>query len=49
MKRIVIIPAYNEIESIVSTVEDIRDSVENVLIQAGYGDVAKAYILYRQQ
>ena len=26
MKRIVIIPAYNEIESIVSTVEDIRDN-----------------------
>ena len=31
------------------TVEDIQDSVENVLIQAGYGDVAKAYILYRKQ
>ena len=27
------------------TVEDIQDSVENVLIQAGYSDVAKAYIL----
>ena len=26
------------------TVEDIQDSVENVLIQAGYSDVAKAYI-----
>ena len=30
-------------------VEDIQDSVENVLIQAGYSDVAKAYILYRKQ
>ena len=31
------------------TVEDIQDSVETVLIQAGYADVAKAYILYRKQ
>ncbi|MBR2985775.1 MAG: ribonucleoside triphosphate reductase, partial [Clostridia bacterium] len=31
------------------TVEDIQDSVETVLIQAGYVDVAKAYILYRKQ
>ena len=30
-------------------VEDIQDSVENVLVQGGYGDVAKAYILYRRQ
>ncbi len=30
-------------------VEDIQDSVESVLIQAGYADVAKAYILYRKQ
>ena len=30
-------------------VEDIQDSVEYVLGQAGYGDVAKAYILYRRQ
>ena len=29
-------------------VEDVQDSVENVLIEAGYGDVAKAYILYRK-
>ena len=29
-------------------VEDIQDSVEEVLSQAGYGDVAKAYILYRR-
>ncbi len=30
-------------------VEDIQDSVEHVLVQAGYSDVAKAYILYRRQ
>ncbi len=30
-------------------VEDIQDSVEQVLIQAGYADIAKAYILYRRQ
>jgi len=30
-------------------VEDIQDSVEVVLIQAGYVDVAKCYILYRKQ
>ena len=29
-------------------VEDIQDSVESVLVQAGYADVAKAYILYRR-
>ena len=29
-------------------VEDIQDSVETVLIKAGYTDVAKAYILYRK-
>ena len=31
------------------TVEDIQDSVESVLSEAGYGDVAKSYILYRKQ
>ena len=30
-------------------VEHIQDSVESVLIKAGYGDVAKAYIIYRRQ
>ncbi len=30
-------------------VEDIQDSVESTLVQAGYADVAKAYILYRKQ
>ena len=31
------------------TVEAIQDSVESVLIKAGYDEVAKAYILYRRQ
>ena len=31
------------------TVEDIQDSVEKVLEQTGYVEVAKAYILYRKQ
>ena len=31
------------------TVEQIQDSVEQVLSAAGYSDVAKAYILYRKQ
>ena len=30
-------------------VEDIQDSVESVLVQAGYDYVAKAYIIYRRQ
>ncbi|MBO5503878.1 MAG: ribonucleoside triphosphate reductase, partial [Lachnospiraceae bacterium] len=31
------------------TVEEIQDSVEKVLSEAGYADVSKAYILYRRQ
>ena len=31
------------------SVEDVQDSVEKVLSEAGYPDVAKAYILYRKQ
>ncbi len=30
-------------------VEDVQDSVEAILIQSGYDDIAKAYILYRKQ
>ena len=30
------------------SVEDIQDCVERVLSEAGYSDVAKAYILYRK-
>ena len=37
-----------KLEKGIIRVEDIQDSVENVLIQAGYTDVAKAYILYRK-
>ena len=33
----------------VVAVEDIQDSVESVLVQAGYADIAKSYILYRRQ
>ena len=39
----------NKIKDDKISVEDIQDSVENVLIQSGYADVAKAYILYRKQ
>ena len=39
----------SKIEDSLIAVEDIQDSVEHVLIQSGYADVAKAYILYRRQ
>ena len=39
----------SKIKDGVITVEDIQDSVESVLVQAGYAEVAKAYILYRRQ
>ena len=38
-----------KIKDSVINVEDIQDSVESVLSQAGYTNVAKAYILYRKQ
>ncbi len=38
-----------KIKNNIIAVEDIQDSVESVLVQAGYSDVAKAYILYRRQ
>ena len=38
-----------KIKSGAISVEDIQDSVEKVLSNAGYADVAKAYILYRKQ
>ncbi|MBQ2824456.1 MAG: ribonucleoside triphosphate reductase [Oscillospiraceae bacterium] len=38
-----------KIENDVISVEHIQDSVESVLIKAGYDEVAKAYILYRRQ
>jgi len=39
----------DKIENGTISVEQIQDSVEDVLIKAGYADVAKAYILYRKQ
>ena len=38
-----------KIKNDVISVEDIQDSVEKILSEAGYADVAKAYILYRKQ
>ncbi len=38
-----------KIENETISVENIQDSVESVLIKAGYDDVAKAYIIYRRQ
>ncbi len=38
-----------KIQNHLISVEDIQDSVESVLSQAGYEDVAKAYIIYRRQ
>lgn len=39
----------SKVKSECISVEDIQDSVEKVLGQAGYEEVAKAYILYRKQ
>lgn len=39
----------SQIKDDIISVEDIQDSVERVLSDAGYADVAKAYILYRKQ
>ena len=38
----------SKINDNIINVEDIQDSVESVLIKAGYAEVAKAYILYRR-
>lgn len=39
----------NKVKNDIVDVEDIQDSVEVVLIQAGYIDVARSYIIYRKQ
>lgn len=39
----------NKIKDDLIDVEDIQDSAEKVLSEAGYSDVSKAYILYRKQ
>ena len=41
--------AETKIKNDLIAVEDIQDSAEKVLSEAGYADVAKAYILYRKQ
>ena len=42
--------AFNsKIKNNVIDIEDIQDAVEVVLIQAGYIDVAKSYMIYRKQ
>ena len=38
-----------KIKENIINVEDIQDSAEKILSEAGYADVAKAYILYRKQ
>ena len=39
----------NKIKDNLINVEDIQDSVEKILIETGYAEVAKSYILYRKQ
>jgi len=39
----------NLVRNEIVNIEDIQDSAEIVLIQAGYADIAKAYILYRNK
>ena len=39
----------NKVKNGQVAVEDIQDCVEQVLVQGGYAEVAKAYILYRKQ
>lgn len=38
-----------QFEDKIPTVEQVQDIVEDVLIQFGYADIAKAYILYREK
>lgn len=39
----------SDLKEPIISVEDIQDAVEVVLVQCGYTDVARAYILYRKQ
>ena len=39
----------DKIKNDLISVEDIQDSVEKILSEAGYTEVAKAHILYRKQ
>jgi len=36
-------------DNVIPTVEQVQDLVEQMLIQSGYAEIAKAYILYRDQ
>ncbi len=38
-----------QFEGKIPSVENVQDTVEEVLVKNGYADVAKAYILYRQK
>jgi len=38
-----------KVENDIVSIEDVQDSVEVVLIQAGYIDVARSYMIYRKQ
>ncbi|MDM7913421.1 MAG: ribonucleotide reductase N-terminal alpha domain-containing protein, partial [Methanotrichaceae archaeon] len=49
LTRRVVKMAEERFPSAVPGVEDIQDIVEKALIDAGYADVAKAYIIYRQK
>ena len=48
MARITELNLMEEIEERIPTVEDVHDQVEKVLMNNGYENVAKAYILYRR-
>ena len=49
MERRVIADFSGKVRNGLVTIAQIQDSVEFVLFQAGYKEVAKAYILYRKQ
>ena len=48
MARITELNLMEEFEERIPTVEDVQDQVEKVLMNNGYENVAKAYILYRR-
>jgi ribonucleoside-diphosphate reductase alpha chain/ribonucleoside-triphosphate reductase len=45
----IITDRIKKIDSPIITIEEIQDLVENTLIEIGYIDIAKRYILYRQE
>jgi len=48
MAKITELYLTEKFENKIPSVEDIQDIVESVLMKNGYGDVAKAYIIYRR-